>query len=65
VATLLVIVTTSNHASGFNWLIGSTALTSKLYDVAAIAVNLPALVAMARLGRFGRQLPGQAVSSGT
>jgi hypothetical protein len=49
--TILLVLSTGNDARGFHWLLGSTAPGSKAYDVIAIAVSLPGLATLWRLGR--------------
>jgi hypothetical protein len=44
--TVLLVLSTRNDAGGFHWLLGSTALRSKAYDLITVALTLPGLLAL-------------------
>ena len=48
--TVLLVLSTRNDAGGFHWLLGSTALRSKAYDMITVALTLPGLVTLWHLG---------------
>jgi hypothetical protein len=48
--TVLLVLSTRNDPGDFHWLLGSTALRSKAYDVITVALTLPGLVTIWHLG---------------
>jgi hypothetical protein len=50
--SLFLIVSTASAPAGFHWLLGSTALGSKAYDLLAILISLPALRVLGQLGQI-------------
>jgi hypothetical protein len=55
ISIILFVLVTPSQPSGFSWFFGSTATTSKLYAIIAIAFGLPALWSMYRLSRPARE----------
>jgi hypothetical protein len=57
VAVIVLILSTVSQPLGFHWLLGSTAVQSKLYDLFAIVFSIPALVGIFRLAASASALP--------
>ena len=55
ISIILFVLVTPSQPYGFSWFFGSTATTSKIYEIIAIAFGLPALWSMYRLSRPAKE----------